>query len=167
METLTSSFSSSPEIILVQASSGKRFANYLIDLIGFYILILFWGVMLALINPQSINSLDYEESNLGANLLDRLLTMVFFGIYIGFIEAVFKGKTLGKLITGTKAVNEIGGSDISISTAFTRGFSRIVPFEAFSALGHPSYPWHDRWTNTIVIDQKETRFQTENQNSIQ
>jgi hypothetical protein len=33
---------------------------------------------------------------------------------------------------------------------------RLVPFEQFSALGSPSYPWHDRWTKTIVIDEKLT-----------
>jgi hypothetical protein len=30
----------------------------------------------------------------------------------------------------------------------------MVPFEAFSALGTPSYPWHDKWTRTVVIDEK-------------
>jgi hypothetical protein len=29
---------------------------------------------------------------------------------------------------------------------------RLTPLEAFSALGsNPPYPWHDRWTNTLVI----------------
>jgi uncharacterized RDD family membrane protein YckC len=70
---------------------------------------------------------------------------------------VFRGKSIGKLITGTKAVNE-DGSDISFGKAFARGFSRAVPFDAFSALGDPSYPWHDKWTNTYVIDEKQTRL---------
>jgi uncharacterized RDD family membrane protein YckC len=157
METAsTNSFYTETELNLVQASRGKRFANYLIDLVGFYIIVFFWGVVMALVNPQSLEALDYSDSDLGANLLDRLVTLVLFGVYIGFIEAIFKGKTLGKLITGTKAVHEADGRDISVGTAFLRGFSRMVPFEVFSALGDPSYPWHDRWTNTIVIDEKQS-----------
>jgi hypothetical protein len=31
-------------------------------------------------------------------------------------------------------------------------WARLTPFEAFSALGsNPPYPWHDRWTKTLVI----------------
>jgi len=64
-------------------------------------------------------------------------------------------KTLGKVFTNTRAIND-DGSRISPKTAFLRCFSRFVPFEAFSALGNPSYPWHDRWTHTMVIDEKLT-----------
>jgi hypothetical protein len=38
--------------------------------------------------------------------------------------------------------------------AFLRSLSRLVPFEPFSALKKPSYPWHDRWTRTLVIVEK-------------
>jgi uncharacterized RDD family membrane protein YckC len=154
--TTTDSLYQEVELNLVQANAGKRFANYLIDLVGFYILLFFWGMIMGLLSPQSMEALDYADSDIGANLLDRLFTLIIFGIYIGFIEAIFKGKTLGKLVTGTKAVYEADGRDISVGTAFLRGFSRMVPFEAFSALGNPSYPWHDRWTNTVVIDEKQS-----------
>lgn len=133
---------------LVQASKGKRFANYLIDTVVFIIVaVVFFAVLAA---AGVFGELFYDE---GAGLLDRLVTMVLFGLLWGATEALFKGKTLGKLITGTRAVNE-DGSQISTKTAFLRGFSRIVPFEAFSALGDPSYPWHDKWTHTYVIDEK-------------
>ena len=85
--------------------------------------------------------------------METLLYLLLFVLYMFGTEALFKGKSLGKLITGTRAVNE-DGSDISAKTALLRGLSRIVPFEAFSALGNPSYPWHDKWTNTYVIDEK-------------
>jgi uncharacterized RDD family membrane protein YckC len=148
------------ELILIQASAGKRFANYLIDLVGFFALLFFWGIILAVVKPTAADALNYSDSDVSASLLDRVITMIIFAIYMAFIEGIFKGKSLGKLITGTKAVNEFDGSDISFGVAFTRGFSRIVPFEAFSALGNPSYPWHDKWSNTIVIDEKETRRQS-------
>jgi len=76
---------------------------------------------------------------------------------MSFVEAVFRGKSLGKLITGTQAVN-LDGSSISMATAFGRGFSRAVPFCAFSAFGNPSDPWQDRWTDTMVIDQKLSKI---------
>lgn len=162
MQTETISQEASlPEIRLVEASTGKRFLNYLIDLICFYSLFFFWGIILAIVNPSAIESLKNDDGNFGSWLLERLFTLLIFGIFIGFLEAIFKGKTPGKFVTGTKAVNEYDGSDISIVTAFKRGFSRIVPFEPFSAFG--GYPWHDSWTNTIVIDQKETRRQSAEQ----
>ena len=52
--------------------------------------------------------------------------------YFG-MEAVF-GKTVGKLITGTKVVSETGGRP-SIGQFLGRSFVRLVPFEAFSFLG--------------------------------
>ncbi len=143
------------EYELVQASGGKRFANYIIDVISFYLFIIVAGIVIALIDPTLLSGLDNESS--GVNLLDRLITMLFYGFYMFIIEAVFKGKSLGKLITGTRAVNE-DGTKISFQTALMRGFSRIVPLEQFSALGSPSYPWHDKWTDTYVIDEKQSNY---------
>ncbi|HEX9513187.1 MAG TPA: hypothetical protein VF939_22005 [Puia sp.] len=34
-----------------------------------------------------------------------------------------------------------------------------VPFEVFSALGSPCHPWHDRWTDTLVIDERLSQLQ--------
>lgn len=142
------------EVNLVPASTGIRFANYIIDLISFYLLIIFWGVIVAIVNPQTIESLDYSSNDMGASLLDRLVTLILFGLYIGFMEAIFGGKTLGKFITGTRAVNDYEGTNISAITAFKRGFCRMVPFEPFSAFS--GYPWHDKWTDTIVISERES-----------
>jgi uncharacterized RDD family membrane protein YckC len=136
----------------VRASGGKRFANYIIDVIVFYILILGVGVLLAIIAPDSLDAL--ADDSPGVDLADRLITLALYGLYMGIIEAIFKGKSLGKLITRTRAVN-LDGSRISTQTAFARGFSKAVPFCAFSALGTPCNPWQDKWTNSMVID--ETR----------
>ncbi len=87
--------------------------------------------------------------------MDRIITLLLYGLFMGTIEAITKGRSLGKLITKTKAVNE-DGTSISVSTAFTRGLSRAVPFNSFSALGNPPHPWHDKWTKTYVIDIKDS-----------
>ena len=112
------------------------------------------GILLALTAPGTLYSISDTG---GFALLDRLISLVLYALYMGTIEAVFKGKSLGKLITGTRAVN-LDGSHISAGTAFTRGFSRAVPFCAFSAFGTPCNPWQDRWTNTMVVDEKASKF---------
>jgi uncharacterized RDD family membrane protein YckC len=151
METTEQHLFADPEYQIVQASTGKRFANYIIDLIIFYMLLIGAGVVIALISPATIDAID--EDSAGFDLADRLLSLLFYGLYMFVIEALFKGKSLGKLITGTRAVNA-DGSNISAQTALLRGLSRAVPFNAFSALGSPSYPWHDKWTKTYVIDER-------------
>ena len=127
---------------LQQANGGKRFANYLIDLVVFYIVAILFYVILVRADVMTLNENP---------IIDRLLTLICYGVFMGIYEGIFKGKTLGKLITRTRAVNE-DGSTISFQTGFLRGISRAVPFEAFSAFGDPSYPWHDKWTRTYVID---------------
>ena len=127
------------------ASTGKRFVNYLVDLVSFYALILASGILGGLLFEDAfIDALDAIPS-----ILDRLITLVLFGIYISIMEGITKGRTLGKLVTGTRAVR-IDGNPFGWGDAFGRGFSRMVPFEQLSAFG--TAPWHDTWTKTKVID---------------
>lgn len=131
-----------------RASTGQRLANYIIDLIFFYILMFALGVFLALISPTAAEL--FTDNSPGFALADRIISLLLYGLYMAVVETIFKGKSLGKLITKTRAVN-LDGSRISTTTAFARGFSRAVPFCAFSALGTPCNPWQDRWTNTMVM----------------
>jgi len=142
------------ESTLVRATGGQRLANYLIDIASFYALFIILGIIIALVSPSTIENMDTDTG--GFQLIDRLISLLLYAVYLGFAEAVLKGKTLGKLITGTRAVN-LDGSKITASTAFSRGFSRAVPFCVFSALGSPCNPWQDKWTDTIVIDEKKSR----------
>jgi len=137
---------------LEQAGAGKRLANYLIDIISFYIFVFALGMLSAVVSDNAGAFFDDMDSN---PLLSRLISLALYGCYMGLVEMLFKGKSLGKLITQTRAVNE-DGSQISGSTAFLRGLSRAVPFDAFSALGSPPHPWHDRWNRTYVIDEKRS-----------
>ena len=139
------------EVNLVQANAGKRFANYIIDFIIWCLLILISTVIYYLIVGLPERD-DSNDSPFGSPL-ERIVFALIYAVCMGLIEWIFKGKTLGKLITGTRAVN-IDGTRMSFKTAFLRGFSRIVPFEPFSAFGSPCYPLHDKWTNTYVVDEK-------------
>ena len=152
METNQQHLFADPEYHIVQASGGKRFANYLIDLLVFYILVFMAGIVIGLVSPETIDSID---ENAGFDFVENLVFISIFVLYTFGIEAIFKGKTFGKLMTGTRAVNE-DGSNITAKTALLRGLSRVVPFEAFSALGNPSYQWHDKWTRTYVIDERKS-----------
>jgi len=60
--------------------------------------------------------------------------------YIG-LESL-TSRTLGKLVTGTKVVNEDGGAP-SLGQIVGRSFARFIPFEAFSFLFTEGRGWHD------------------------
>ncbi len=151
MENTETHLFSDPEYHLVQASTGKRFANYIIDIVFFYFLVFLGSIVYVLLNPSSVYA--PVEDNPEYNLMETLVIIFALILYYFAVETIFKGKTLGKLITGTRAVNE-DGSNISPRAAFLRSLCRVVPFEAFSALGTPSYPWHDKWAKSYVIDEK-------------
>jgi len=142
------------ESTLIRADTGKRFLNYIIDLVIFYAILFGVGILIALSSPSVLEDLDSSTSGLGG-IGDRIFSLFLYGLYMSIIETIFKGKSIGKLITGTRAVN-YDGTPISAGTAFARGFSRAVPFCAFSALSTPCNPWQDRWTNTMVIDEKQS-----------
>jgi len=135
---------------LERAGLGKRFANYLIDVVAFAVFLMVIGFVSALISPAAIEFWEDVEAN---PIVDRLLSMLLYGLFMGLQETIFKGGSIGKMITGTRAVRE-DGSRIDARTAFLRGLSRMVPFEPLSALGRS--PWHDSWTKTVVIDLRKS-----------
>lgn len=139
------------EISLEMASSGKRLANYLIDLASFYVVVFMLAIVLGILYPTLFDYVD----NPGGELVDRFFTLLLYGLYMGAVEALFKGKTLGKMITGTLAVNE-DGTPVTGGTAFKRCMIRAIPFNALSGLGTPCRPWQDKWSDTLVIDIKKS-----------
>ncbi|HEX5154056.1 MAG TPA: RDD family protein [Parafilimonas sp.] len=137
------------EFTPVLASTGKRFLNLLIDLIFIYIFAVVVGVLLVL----SRNAVSYSSDDSYGSLFYRFVGYLIYLTYYLICEIAFKGRTIAKFITGTRAVNE-DGTEMLPKTVLLRSLSRIVPFEPFSAFG--IRPWHDKWTNTYVIDVKKT-----------
>ena len=135
------------------ASTGARFLNFLIDAILIqYGLAFITGAAIGLV-IFSLFPDAAEAFYLGSNQflvlgISYVIGCVNYIIYYTFCEKVFNGKTLGKLITGTKAIRE-DGTPLTFRDAILRSLSRIVPFEAFSGFG--GHPWHDGWTKTLVI----------------
>lgn len=129
------------ELRLEPASTGQRFINFIVDYIiaiGVYYGIIF---LLAVIGAVDENSLLLTPF---VNLLFSVVIMVFTYTLIEFLS---KGKSLGKLITKTRAVKN-NGSHLTFKDALLRSLIRFVPFEPFSGFG--TYTWHDQWTDTIV-----------------
>ena len=136
------------EDFYVRASIGKRFANYVVDVLAFYFIIFIVAIILAVIFPSPMEDFT-NKPELG--LLERFFLLVFYAVYMSVSETLLNGKSLGKLVTKTRAVN-LDGSRITSKIAFERGFSRAVPFCALSAFGNPCNPWQDRWTDTMVVN---------------
>ena len=84
-------------------------------------------------------------------ILDKIVTLFLHGFYMTMVEILFQGKSFGKFITKTRAVSW-DGSKPTVNQFFTRGFSRAVPFNSFSFLGDNSNGWHDKWSDTMVVD---------------
>ncbi len=131
-----------------KADLGLRFANYIIDIIFYLFLAFLVGIGIGLY----IKFVDYSASAMldGNRIGFRIIMYVVLFLYYSSFEALF-GKTIGKLITGTKVVNIEDGEKPTFGTAMLRSIIRFVPFEAFSFFGEHKTGWHDRWSKTLVI----------------
>jgi uncharacterized RDD family membrane protein YckC len=126
------------------ASQGQRLANFLIDYLIGTILSFAFAVSVLIVILAITGD---EDTDKYGNLAMLLLIVGLITYYTGF-EAGNKGRTIGKLITGTYAVRS-DDKPLTFQDAFLRSLCRIVPFEAFSGFGDA--PWHDAWTNTKVV----------------
>lgn len=138
------------------ASLGQRFLNFLIDYIALQLTV---GVALGFILGMIIGSYFpefglkvYSEKGFPYYLFSWVTGATSFVVYYTFCETVFKGYTLGKLITGTRALRT-DGTPPSFMDALNRSLCRVIPFEPLSALG--PQPWHDSMTETMVIKSRQ------------
>jgi len=120
------------------AGTGQRFANYLVDLIVVYVLVI-------VVSLPFGGLAQMVTENVG------MYYLTFFGVfflYYGLLEGS-KGKTVGKMVTKTTVITTTG-EPMSIGKAFLRTLCRIVPFEFISVfLGGPM--WHDKWAGTMLV----------------
>lgn len=149
---LIDDFKKNEEQVFKLASKGTRFGNYIIDYIAVTIIAIFVFVPIVIIFPDfiSIESLDQGDT-LQSKLKEYAVTALVFVLYYSICETLFSGKTLGKLITKTRAVN-FDNSKMNFGTAIKRSFCRMIPFEQFSFLGSLGSGWHDTLSDTKVIE---------------
>lgn len=140
-----------------EASKGKRFVNYVID----YFVRLPFTALLSLTVSYFVLGLTPEEVftreavTPGERVLDLALYYLVVVLYFWVCEVSFRGASLAKLITGTRAV-QIDGTPLRPDHALGRSLWRIVPFEPFSFLGDGP-GWHDIRTGTKVVDIRQAR----------
>lgn len=138
-----------------QAEKILRFVNFVIDSVfGYIVVVLFFSFCVfvySMLAGQDFisNAESFGEIN---PYLDQVITGVASALLMYLLEMITKGRSLGKFITGTKAV-KIDGSLPTNSDFLKRNFSRIVPFDTLSFFG--SLGWHDKWSDTRVINWKK------------
>ncbi len=128
------------------ASKGLRFVNYLID----YFIAGIIQYVVILIPVFMMEAGDVQSPFLGFILM--LFSFLAYLLYFVITEYLFKGKTIAKFITGTKAVT-IEGNELDFSKVLIRSLCRLIPFEQFSFFGETG--WHDSISKTRVVNQKE------------
>jgi len=133
-------------VTLNYASRGQRFANYLIDVIASVFFCFLTGAGLAILVESGGGDGNAIFEGLQGYVISYSVIIAYFTLF----EGLTRGRTLGKLITGTYAVG-MDAKPVTMKQAFQRSLCRIVPFEPFSGFGTP---WHDKWTATTVVKGK-------------
>lgn len=123
------------------ASATRRFWTFVVDQIairiGLLVLEIVYGVAYGLAALEALNGAKW------------------WGIYLAFYITyyvsfeVITGRTLGKVLTGTRVVTT-SGQELSIHTALVRTLCRLIPLEPMSfSLGETW--WHDSLSRTQVV----------------
>lgn len=137
-----------------RADKGIRAANYFVDLISFYIIYVFIFLLLLKISP----AFNVWAVNLNP-IADRLMSIVGYISYMFLVETLTGGRSLGKLITGTKVIM-IDGTQPSVGDYFLRNIIRgIILVDQLSFFGENGF--HDSWSKTRVINIK--KYESERQ----
>jgi uncharacterized RDD family membrane protein YckC len=135
------------------AAVGQRFLNWLIDnlLMRFglsYVTGMGVGVLIVNFFPDFASRIVNEGETIDLFILGYAIGIFNYLIYYTICEKAFRGYTLGKVITGTRAIRD-DGEELKLGDAFKRSLIRLIPFEVLSGFGNR--PWHDSWTRTKVI----------------
>lgn len=127
----------------VLAGRGRRLANFLIDQFCMAFVALLLVVIVAAFverEPDSLLNTDLKRYTFG-----------FAAIFLYYVPCEsLMGRTLGKLLTGTRTVTVSGGRP-SFEQILLRSLVRIVPLEALSFLRPDATGFHDRWSGTRVV----------------
>lgn len=143
------------------ASRGQRLTNYIIDLIFFYIFIFVFSlIFFAVFSTFGEDEVVIEGANtINSNFFTEWLFGAFVILfYYTLTEYFFKGKTLGKLITKTRAVT-LDNERLDFKTVLKRSLCRLIPFEQFSFLSENDAGLHDKLSKTkVIIDDQWNEF---------
>lgn len=142
-------FQSDAKSILVEADKGKRLLNFLID-----------AAAISLLQTVLVNIFATLASISFPAVFESYKVIFGFNLFVTpfyylLAEHLFNGKTLGKLVTNTRVVT-IDGEKPTFIQLLQRSLARTIPFEPFSYFGDKTTGWHDRLSQTIVIDEEKS-----------
>ena len=120
------------------APKWKRFVNLLIDV---------YAIQIAF---RVFYELNIDENPQGWDDVMVNIYAVLFCMLVYFLSELYTGKTLGKLITGTKVIST-DDNNLTAQQILYRTLSRRVPFEPFSMF-FSNTAWHDEWSDTVVVN---------------
>ena len=132
------------EETLEPVTVGKiiRLLNFFVDYIMQVILIMLVYFLFLIIGGESAAKTIESIPQFFLGLISLLL-------YYIVMEAS-TGRTVGKMVTGTKVVDEEGRTP-TFGQVIGRTFARMIPFEALTFLGSETRGWHDSMSNTYVV----------------
>jgi uncharacterized RDD family membrane protein YckC len=133
------------------ASQNQRFLTAILDNLILYGLNYGIGFALGFLMFNVFGFSLTVDNQPAWNLVFTLIGLGILIVYFTLLEAT-TGRTVGKIIMGTKVVNANGGTP-SFGQILGRSFCRFIPFEALSFLGNKGFPigWHDRIPGTRVV----------------
>jgi uncharacterized RDD family membrane protein YckC len=120
----------------------KRIINYIIDSIVIIILFLAFISFLLPILLKSIKSEFVFDINI-------ILVIIYFLYY--FVFETLTRRTVGKFFTKTIVVS-VTNKKPSIGQFLVRTLLRFMFIEVISYFTHRPVGWHDRLSNTVVIE---------------
>lgn len=140
-----------------------RLANFLLDIIIMAFVSNMIKGLLALVGlyhapayPVFTPGSDFGEfySSFMPLLYIEMLKSTFINVaYYTLTEWLLKGQTIGKLITGTQAVNNRDFTPVNFTQALVRSLCRLIPLEFIFCLF--MQPWHDTISGTLVVKKKK------------
>lgn len=132
-------------VTVVEAPRWKRFANMFLDNIIMFMAFFSFARLIPLFGQL--------EENIGEQMTMVVFLLMARLIYYPVFEILLQA-TPGKYLTETR-VTTITGKRPTPDAIWSRTFSRLIPFEAFSFLS--SAPgWHDKLSNTTVASEVRT-----------
>jgi uncharacterized RDD family membrane protein YckC len=133
---------------MVDAGRWRRFFNWVLDYVATMVCVMVVAFCAALVGGD--DTVAWLEG-IGP-WQERLLSIGIMLVYYIVMEGLF-GLTVGKLVTGTRVVDEAGGPP-TFRQAVLRSLSRLIPFEPFSLLFSDDGKvrgWHDSLPRTRVV----------------
>ena len=126
----------------IPAARHLRVANFVIDTAAHFAIALILGILVVLLwGEAGVQAVDCVP--------DIILGMFVQLAYYVVLEGT-TSKTLGKVLTRTKVVNEHSGRP-TFSQVLIRSLVRLIPLDALTFLDPSARGWHDRSREDLTL----------------